>query len=1075
MLHVYDSNRMERLAARLAAIAAQPQADPLASETVIVQSNGLGRWLSFSLAQQLGICANVTYQFPAAFIWNLASKLVADEGAGTQWTAEAMTWRVTELLANLGEAERFAELNTFLAGGDLLARYELALRIADTYEQYSVFRPEWLLAWQRGEETHWQATLWRRLMGDHTWHRAALMDRFRTLLQSDPQAAEKLAGAGLPARISLIGIPAMPPVYLEVFQLLSRYIDVHWFLFNPCEAFWADIKSPREIARIESRISGGDAHAVTGNSLLASLGQQGRDFFALLMEHIDEPEEHYFEAPGDDCLLHALQQDILVLEERRHAPLAPSLAEDRSVQFHSCHSPMREVEVLYDQLLYLFESQPQLSPGDVVVMTPDIETYAPFIEAVFATAAEGRRIPYCISDRSLGTENQLGAAFLKLLELLQGRFAADEVLTLLQAEAVRSRFDLAEDDLALVQDWLRETNIRWGVDADSRAALGLPAASQHTWRNGLDQLMLGFAMEGRALFDEVLPHRGVEAEEAQVMGRLHHFLETLMDTRRVLAMGQPMAAWAQALNDLLARFFKPADEMEMQGVRDAIREITVAAHQAEFSADITLPVIQSCLQARLDAPPANGAFLNGGVTFCAMMPMRSIPFPVVCLIGMNDGAFPRIKQPYGFDLMAKKPRLGDRSRRDDDRYLFLEALLSARTQFYISYVGQSIHDNSHLPPAVVVSELLDYIRNAFMPPDTSFEQAAAQLLVQHPLQPFSSRYFLADATASRLFSYSEAYCAASRAAGQARRVAQPWIQRLPEPEPGWRHVTLEQLTKFLAHPAKYLLQGRLGVSLREAPEPVAVREPFALDGLANYGVNQQLLETCLAGRPAAETYPLLRASGILPHGSVGEALFQRNSTKAETFAQEVLRMLPVETEMLAIDLRLGEMRLTGQLAGVGEAGLFHYRFGKTRARHWLDLWVQHLAMNAASQTATSHWLAEDGAWTLQPLPQEQACRLLDELLQLYWQGLSAPLPFFAESAFAYVMAEQNQKDGRREAQKAWQRDAQQGGPRDRQLKGEGEDPWNSFFFADTDPLDEAFERLARQVFTPLLAAREEVA
>jgi exodeoxyribonuclease V gamma subunit len=166
---------------------------------------------------------------------------------------------------------------------------------------------------------------------------------------------------------------------------------------------------------------------------------------------------------------------------------------------------------------------------------------------------------------------------------------------------------------------------------------------------------------------------------------------------------------------------------------------------------VEIEVVKSCLENLLEHVNFGHGFISSGVTFCAMLPMRSIPFKVVCLVGMNMDAFPRESKILGFDLMAKNPRIGDRSRRNDDKYLFLEALISARNKLYISYVGQSIRDNTRISPSVLVSELIDYIKEGF-------GLSEDEIVTFHRLQAFSSEYFNTD---SKLFSYSNENFAAS--------------------------------------------------------------------------------------------------------------------------------------------------------------------------------------------------------------------------------------------------------------------------------------------------------------------------
>jgi exodeoxyribonuclease V gamma subunit len=971
------------------------------------------------------------------------------------------------LLQELEEAPCFKPLSGYLCGDGDFRCYELAWRIADHFDQYLVYRPDWITRWEAGEEEHWQAELWRRLAAGDSDHRVRLRERFFKTLANPA----RLARTKLPPRVCLIGIAAMPPVYLEILARLAGSIDIHLFLLNPCQEYWGDIVAERDIARQGIDIDAEELYLETGNSLLASLGKLGRDFIDMTQDCTGQLVEA-FEAPPADSLLHCLQADILNLRNRDSEvfPPIPLKPDDRSVQVHACHSPRREVEVLYDQLLALFQANPDLQPADVVVMTPDIEAYGPTIEAVFSTVDGDRHIPFSIADRSPRAESPLVDTFFGLLELPDSRYDANRVLAVLETEAVQRRFGFTEEDLTRVHRWVRETGIRWGIDPDSRAELDLPATLEHTWQAGLDRLLLGYALpgDGARLMADILPFAEVEGDDAQIMGRLQAFAAAVFALKSQLAGRQSPAGWAGTLQTVLAQFLAPleAHEAEVQLIRAALERLAANAEQAEFREPVSLTVIKSYLRRHMEVPEEGvGRFLSGGVTFCAMVPMRSIPFPVVCLIGMNHDSYPRPQRPLGFDLMARQFRRGDRSRRFDDRYLFLEALLSARCCLYLSYVGSSIRDNSVIPPSVLVSELLDVIDRGFLPAAAEEDQSVLeQLVTRHPLQAFSRRYFSGD---TGLFSYSEPLCDASRLAGQDGKAPAPLIATgLPEPEAEWRTVELMQLIHFFANPARYLLRRRLGIHLKEDEGGLPCREPFILEPLAKQRLCQELLSLHLAGTPLTAALPVVRAAGVLPHGQVGECLFERERDTVERFAARLAQFLPTaKLEPLEIDLPFNGLRLTGWLPEVAPEGLVGYRLARVRPRDYLELWIRHLVLNRLAPpgvSLVSRWLGQDREIVLRPVTDAE--RHLQDLLDYYWQGLCQALHFFPKSAFAYVEAAGSAKTRtppELAARRVWE-----GGEYQR---GECQDLYYQLAFRGSDPLDAEFLRLSEAVFRPLVA------
>ncbi|HLK12799.1 MAG TPA: exodeoxyribonuclease V subunit gamma [Candidatus Binatia bacterium] len=1046
MLTVVQGNRLETLADRLVDVLGASPAPPLVPEVVVVQNGGMARWLAMRIAARLGVCANVRFPLPAAFLWDVLRRLLPDVPAAPALEPAVVTWHLMALLEALPPDSVFAPLVDALGAGDERRRFEVARRLADVFDRYLVYRPDWILAWERGEETHWQAALWRRLVAREPGaHRARLSAKLT------PAVAGAVGRVGLPARVALFGIPTLPPAELDAFARLAAHLDVHLFVLNPCREYWGDVVAERDLPRRAGRRDAAALHLAAGNPLLASFGRLGRDFIDAVQEYA-AAEVDTFEEPGTGTLLQCLQSDVLHLRDRRDGADRPVLPpDDDSVQAHACHGPMREVEVLHDRLLALFAADPTLSPADVVVMTPDVERYAPCVEAVFATAPPERRIPFTVADVSLRSESPLVEAFLELLELPESRYEASRLLALIAVDAVRRRFGMAEGDVALAHRWVRASGVRWGVDAAARGALGLPAIGEHTWRFGLDRLLLGYTMAGedQGGVGGVLPYDDIEGTAARALGPLATFAAAAFALRERLAAPRPPGEWAGALGALLDAFFTPEaeeDEDAAAAVRAALRALAESAERAGFTGPVSLALVRAELRRALDVPVRTGRFLAGSVTVCAMVPMRSIPFAVVCLLGMNDGAFPRSSRPPGFDRTADAPRRGDRNRRDDDRYLFLEALLSARRCLYLSWVGRDIRDNRRLPPSVAVSELLDYVEQAY----------GRELLVAHPLQAFSRRYF--DGTQPELFSYAAERCAAIRRVAGAER-APAFVRRLPEAGEEWRTIDVERLARFLKHPVRYLLRERLGLRLEEAEGMIESREPFELAGLERWSLRSRLLAWRLAGNPLAAALPIVRGAGMLPHGRVGEVVFRHACEEIEDLAARAeAARAGAALPPLAVDLTLGPVRLAGTLGGVTEAGLVTVRLGPMRAKDRLDLWVRHLVLGCvapAGVVPASRCVGESEDVTL--APAAAPATPLARLAALYWEGLHRPLPFFPESARA---ACRHGKDPLGAARRKFAEGE----------RAEGNDAYVDLAFRSAPPLGREFLDLAHAVFDPLHAS-----
>ena len=1091
MLRLHTSNRLETLAGRLAETLRRPLHSPLQPEVVVVQSQGMARWLKLELAGRQGVCANCSFPFPKVFCAEVLAANAAGPDGGSVLDRDLMLWEILRLLQELLPRPEFSPLKGYLSDpADVRKRFQLSSQIANLFDQYLVFRPDLILAWDQGrlstadpgDKQHelWQAALWRRLHQEKPGqHPATLLKEF-----SEHAAKSDFKPLGVPERISIFGISALPPSFLQVFGALGARIDVHLFLLQPSKEYWGLIVNARESERILKAVRKGDAaapelHLEAGNRLLASMGQLGRDFLNLVLEAGDCDEDRAFSEPAEADLLQHIQADLFHLRDRGRED-CPRLCigrDDSSLQAHSCHSPLREVEVLYDHLLDWFQRDPKLAPRDVLVMTPDIEAYAPFIQAVFDSPEEAsKRIPFSVADRGIGSASQIIDAFLNLLSLSATRLEATSVLRVLETDAARAKFGIAESDLDIIQAWVRGTNIRWGQDATQREGLGLPGLAENTWQQGMERLFAGYAMAGKGekMFQCVLPYDDVEGGSAAVLGHFAEYLKRLFELVARLRERRSIGEWEEILLNALEAFFQPNESQvpETLLIRSMLRALAGKAAEASCGEPVDLAVILESLNQLLAEDRFGSGFITGGVTFCALNPMRSIPFKVIALVGMNDGAFPRTDRHLSFDLMAQKPRLGDRSLRADDRYLFLETLLSARARLHISYVGQSIRDNSEAPPSVLVSELLDYVAQAYELPGQDIVKD--HVLVRHRLQAFSPAYFTAQD--GRLFSYSAENCRASHCGRAARAVPASFLDvPLSEPEAEWRTVDAGALAEFFCNPARWLVTRRLGLRFEEQGEALKEVEPFAVAPLDGYAIRQDLVDMSLKGASVKDFLQLMKASGGLPLGEAGAAHFRGLQADVQAFLEQLQpRFGAGYVDPIQVDHTLGEFRLVGEIRRLTANGSLHYRCASIKPKDLLRFWVQHLVLNTALPRGPHEnavLVGSDKVFEAPPLTR--APELLAGLLDLYWKGLTKPLKFFPQTALAYADAVLKQEAGRSKQEPITVARLKWEGNSFTNVPGECEDPYFDLCFRTVDPLDEDFQQTARAVFAPLLSALKE--
>lgn len=1065
---VLHSHHLEQLRDVLVHLMRQQPLPPLENDIVLVQSNGMAQWLQAALAADppagLGVCAAVEMMFPARFQWQLYRQVLGEAAVPRQspLAKSQLRWRLLRLLPDVLEQPVFAPLARYLASdASGLRRWQLAVQLADLFDQYQVYRADWLQDWAAGtdrlteadlpSEEAWQPVLWRLLLADLATEGVGSDGDSLTRIHARFLAALQAAVPGtlaLPPRVVVWGFSTLPVATLQLLSALGRHVQVVLAVVNPCRHYWADLRSLRPRLRHARKA---DLPSVLAehelsryiNPLLLAWGRQGQDYL-LQLEQLDDPDAYrgwlgalgqridIFEVDEQPSTLLAQMQEAI----RDLQPLPPMSARlavsaaDRSLRFQVAHTRLREVEALHDELLHAFAEAEAagrpLHPRDVVVMVPDIRDYAPLFQAVFGRPGQGR-LPYVILDRPQRGESPLLKALDWLLQLPEQRCTAPEIWDLLDVPAVQRRFGLQADQLVLLRDWFERAGARWGLDAAHRASFDLPAdLSQNSWRFALDRLLLGYAVghdPDLQPFADVLPLPLPSALEAAALGPMQLLLAALDDWRQRLAQPQPATVWWAWCRELLDDFFAlPVDDPDgllFRRIEAALVEWQQeVASVADALPALSLPVVREAWLSRLDESGLSQRFLSGAIHVATLMPMRAIPFRKICLLGLNDGDFPRQRPPVDFDLMQLpgQRRSGDRSRRDDDRYLFLEALLSARESLLLSWVGRDVRSNQPRPPSLLLAQLRDYLEQGWVA--EAGQQAGASplplLTLELPLQPFSRAYF--DGTRPALFTYASDWRSAHDSPPPASRA-------LPAEAPGAWTLTLAQWQQQLANPSRLLYSERLGVRFFDEVDELPVHEPFDHAGLVRYQFLQTAL-TCLPDwRDGGDIDTWLdrqQGQGQWPLAGFADPVRQHWRQELQQRWQQAQPWLQLPA-MAGRLLSWQDVRAAGQLQVQDQLSLLRLLDGapvqlllpagrlfdsrqQPQAGKWLSLALTQALSAAAGQPLRQLVVTSEGVWSQPGMTATQAQAWLTACADLWWQARQRAPAFEWHSAVAWQQA-----------------------------------------------------------------------
>jgi len=1089
MLNIHTSNRLEILARLLAACLREDPVPLFEPQVVVTAGPAIARWLNLQLCRCNGIAANIDFPLPATYLWFLAGQCLEELPDEDPLSREAMAWRIFGLMPGMLDDPRFRTVDRYLAGDrDGIRRWQLSQRIADVFDRYQYYRPELILEWDQADsDQDWQAALWRAIQPPEAIHRVEIARRLMALLDADELPV------ALPHRIHWFAVQTLPPMLVQVLGALARHCEVDLWLLSPTEHYWGDLRP--EKALIRKRMENPEAAALweTGNLLLASWGRQGQAFQDLLLEQPGSDVIDHHQAPERNSLLHHVQANLYELTGDGRPGAEPTQIDpDDSLRVHVCHSPLRECQVLHDQLLAMMQANDTLKPEDILVLVPEISRYAPFIEAVFQKAdqAQGQFIPWNLSDISLTDEHPLIRIFLQLLALPESRFSLPEVLGYLDVPEVAGRFGLGGDDAALIRDWLDRARVYWGLDGNHKRKLGLPEVEENTWQQAFRRLFCGYALGESGHYGDIAPVANVEGMNAAALGRFWQILETLKSWAIQLQHPRTGAEWQRTLNRLLETFFVTHDDEDgrLQHIRDQVAELSEKA--ADLTVELTPGLIRHWLTQSLGTRTHGGRYYSGGVTFCGMKPLRGVPFRVVCLLGIQDDAFPRRDTPSEFDRMQERHRHGDPHPGVEDRALFLETLLAARDRLYISYTGRAVKDDSELQPSVLVRELLDYLDRHYTRGDGE-APVSKTITTEHPLQPFSPRnYDFNDPV-----SFDPWWLQTARALREeaAKPVQQPWpILRLPELESDSRTITPGKLVNFLAQPCKGFVRTRLRLFLDEVVwEPDS--EPFELDSLEAYQIKDRLIADCLQGRETSAN--ILRAEGLVPHGATGNKVFSDQVREVQKLLQELEALnlqgsppISPEVSLELTDTRGRDWVLQGRITRLWpERGLIRFRPASLKGKDVLALWLDHLLWimveGTKAERRSLHLAANESFALATGFGPETASRMLLDLFELYWQGLHTPLPVFEKATWAwakswYGKGRSNDNEERKREKALNAAKKQWNGNDHNHIPGDRDDPYVQLLLRGTSghPLETGeFPQLAERFYGQIFEYREQKA
>ncbi len=920
MSKTHTSNRLEVLCDTLAANILKPKSNLFAKDLIITQSHGMNAWLITELAQRNRVFANFEFQNQDGFFAQMHQLLF---GSPLQNNSDSIKYKIYVVLGGAAFRGIFDEVATYYKDNDL-RRFQLAAKIADLFDQYQLYRSEMIEGWENGSvctgnsAEKWQQYLWTELKIES---RAKLKAKMIALFDSRKETIRKAF-----PEISIFGISVFTGFHLDFFNELAKYTRVNFYLSHPTDQ--SDYK----------------------NELLLSYGSKALELAQMI------PIEGFVGIENEaNTLLADIQNRIL------HNDTRNEFKPDDSLRINSCFTPVREAECLYNYLLNLFENDRSLKPQDVLVMTTDINKYAPFIKAVFRNAPV--KIPFQVSGAASNSDDSIVSALETILKFSEEDLTSEKVISLLEQKRIKQRFGI--NHCNYIRSMVKKANIRFGrencAEDDTRYV---------SWKYGLEKILLGYCMltddEYRINEDlTVFPFKDAEGAGAYDLFKLKAFVETLEAVIDEQKEPKALADWKLFLLENVTEqmiFYSDYEKKDREEINAIYRALSFADNQL-ISDKIPFPIFLEELKKRLFTESRESKSNTGRVTVSSPIPLRGIPYKVICFLGLNIDGFPRKDNFMGFDLLGEEYQRGDRGKKETDKYLFLDTLLAAREKLYLSFIGRSVKENKEIPPSIVVDTLDHYL-------------ALDKLIVNHPLHGFSSLYHKDN---KKLFTYLY-----SSTSGQ-------FDSKVPE-KVEFPEVTVYAFVNFFENPIDWYFKNVLKIRFEEFNDTLPETELFGMNPLEKWFVKNDLLK--LTEDEMESHFHKGVIEGQLPLRSSGRIAFDEIKEEMEAVRKEYLALTQNRTEQnIAIDISVDTTRIIGTIDSVWDDTFIAYSFS-SNDKHWVSACLKTLLLAAMGKIRSAAFLDRDGnRLSIAVLGQDEALSKLKLLLHYFQKGTQFPLKY----------------------------------------------------------------------------------
>ncbi len=975
---------------------------------IVTQTEGMNVWLKTKLAEQLDIAANIVFLTPNDLVTRV-NKIIGGSNYETL-PKESISWALFELLASKDFLNKYGTApavsyykieNDPEKSFDDAKRYALAAQLSDLFDQYQMYRHEMIQDWTHMENDNpcFQEFLWRALknkLGDKLQDKTIARNNIIQCFDNKDILKWNLIKEEF-IELHFFGLSIFTPFHFEIFEKLASIEDfnLNFYLLNPSpEEYWYEDKPEKTISKWALKYP--NKVTTEGNGLLTNWGKVIQDTFYLFFKN-DENINNYSSdlVPiSNQKLLGKLQSDILSNSIDKSKIFTDADLSDRSLQIHSSYNKAREVEALYNRILNVFENDKTMTSKDIVV-TCDIDEYASYISAVFDTAP--KKFKYTIADSVYLQGDSSLKALESLLNINNSNFNAETILQLLDFTCIKKKFGIQNTELVCLI--VEKALFRFGIEGNQ-----IDDSYLYSLSNSIKKIILGISLKIEGTYDGLYPIDIIEGFDSEEALRFCVFADALVEMLKNRGSApRSLLEWTNYVDDLSQQFLfvdNEEDEKELRHQSMIVKQLGnlfLVSDPAYCAEEIPWNIFVNSFLDQLGKDRRTKRYVSNGITFCSHIPMRSLPYKMVCMLGLDFDKFPRKDTKLSFSKISGTER-GDRSVRENDKHLFLESLMSAKDYFYLSYIGNSSKDNTNIPSSVLVEELIAYIADRAEDNDV-----AKKLITRHPLHAFSTKYNKLETP--NLVSY----------------LIDNQFQNIPmktsDDDEGVSSgkdsdvIKLEDLISFFKNPIKYYYNKVLKIYYENQDTQIKVTELFEMDKLDEWKLKDLFMS--LDDMDSLDSRDLI-IKGELPSKNMGIAYSEyfRNKISGLHYDYWTLRNAALNDEG-AVEYKEYKNNLNldphtiieGSLDNLFNNQLLGYSLSSNpRSRkNLIELYIQYLFLKALDVNVKATFLKINSSSkkvekypVVNHLTSEQALTYLIELVSIFKDGQKRIIPFYPD-------------------------------------------------------------------------------